>query len=537
MPEINFSQRDVRRELLTLDVHKSSGPDGIPAMVLKQCAPELCPVLTRLFALSYHTRQVPSSWKTAHVHPVPKKGDRSDPSNYRPIAITSLLSKVMERVINTKLLRYLEEHDLISDRQYGFRHGRSTGDLLVYLTHRWASAIESQGEALAVSLDMAKAFDRVWHRGLLSKLPSYGLPEGLCKWVASFLSSRCIRAVVDGCCSAKLDLNAGVPQGSVLSPTLFLLHINDLLSIDGIHCYADDSTGDAFYTCRANIPRSAVVESREQLVSQIESSLSKISDWGRDNLVQFNPSKTQVCAFTAKKTPFTVAPQFQDTTLTISNSIGILGVDISSDVQFRCHLEDKVKMASKKLGVLNRAKRYFTPGQRLRLYKSQVRPHMEYCSHLWAGAPAYQLGPLDSVQRRAVRIVDDPILTSDIEPLSLRRDVASLCVLYRLYNGLCSEELFEMVPTATFYHRTARHRQGIHAHTLQPQWSRTVRYQRNFLPRTIRLWNELPAEVFPQDYSMGSFKRGVLVRDCWPPSWPIGNSLLRWKMPNPGFVQ
>ncbi|CAH2084689.1 unnamed protein product [Euphydryas editha] len=509
MPEISFSQRDVRRELLSLDVHKSSGPDGIPAIVLKQCAPELCPVLTRLFALSYHTRQVPSSWKTAHVHPVPKKGDRSDPSNYRPIAITSLLSKVMERVINTKLLRYLEEHDLISDRQYGFRHGRSTGDLLVYLTHRWASAIESQGEALAVSLDMAKAFDRVWHRGLLSKLPSYGLPEGLCKWVASFLSGRCIRAVVDGCCSAKLDLNAGVPQGSVLSPTLFLLHINDLLSIDGIHCYADDSTGDAFYTGRANIPRSAVVESREQLVSQIESSLSKVSDWGRNNLVQFNPSKTQVCAFTAKKTPFTVAPQFQDTTLTISNSIGILGIDISSDVQFRCHLEDKVKMASKKLGVLNRAKRYFTPGQRLLLYKSQVRPHMEYCSHLWAGAPAYQLGPLDSVQRRAVRIVDDPILTSDIEPLSLRRDLASLCVLYRLYNGLCSEELFEMMPTAAFYHRTARHRQGIHAHTLQPKWSRTVRYQRNFLPRTIRLWNELPAEVFPQDYSMGSFKRGV----------------------------
>lgn len=509
MPEINFSQRDVRRELLALNIHKSSGPDGIPAIVLKKCAPELCPVLTRLFALSYHIRQVPSSWKTAHVHPVPKKGDRSDPSNYRPIAITSLLSKVMERVINTKLLRYLEEHDLISDRQYGFRHGRSTGDLLVYLTHRWASAIESQGEALAVSLDMAKAFDRVWHRGLLSKLPSYGLPEGLCKWVASFLSGRCIRAVVDGCCSAKLGLNAGVPQGSVLSPTLFLLHINDLLSIDGIRCYADDSTGDAFYTGRANIPRSAVVESREQLVSQIESILSRVSDWGRDNLVQFNPSKTQVCAFTAKKTPFTVAPQFQDTPLIISSSIGILGVDISSDVQFRCHLEDKVKLASKKLGVLNRAKRYFTPGQRLLLYKSQVRPHMEYCSHLWAGAPAYQLGPLDSVQKRAVRIVDDPILTSDIEPLSLRRDLASLCVLYRLYNGLCSEELFEMMPTATFYHRTARHRQGIHAHTLQPKWSRTVRFQRNFLPRTIRLWNELPAEVFPQCYSMGSFKGGV----------------------------
>ena len=474
MPEITFTQRDVRRELLSLDVHKSSGPDGIPAVVLKQCAPELCPVLTRLFALSYSANEVPCSWKTALVHPVPKKGDRSDPSNYRPIAITSLLSKVMERVINTKLLRYLEDHDLLSDRQYGFRHGRSTGDLLVYLTHRWSVAVESQGEALAVSLDVAKAFDRVWHGGLLSKLPSYGLPEGLCKWVASFLSGRSIKAVVDGSCSNSLDINAGVPQGSVLSPTLFLLHINDMLSIDGMHCYADDSTGLAEYTGRANIPRSTVEEKREQVVSEIESTLCRVSDWGRLNLVHFNPVKTQVCVFTAKKTPFAMSPQFLNTPLTTGKSIGILGVDISHDVQFRRHIEGKVTLASKKVGVLNRSKQYFTSGQRLLLYKSQVRPHLEYCSHLWAGAPQYQLEPCDALQRRAMRIVDDPKLTSVIEPLSLRRDFSSLCVFYRLYNGMCSEELFDMMPTATFYHRTARHRQRVHPHTLESIRSYTI---------------------------------------------------------------
>ena len=137
----------------------------------------------------------------------------------------------------------------------------------------------------------------------------------------------------------------------------------------------------------------------------------------------------------------------------------------------------------------------------------------EVCRHVCRGSWALDcrvgLEPFDSVQRRAVRIVDDSNLTNGIEPLGLRRDFASLCVFYRLYNGLCSEELFEMMPTATFYHRTARHRQGVHPHTLEPKWSRTVRFQRNFLPRTLRLWNELPAEVFPQAYSMGFFKRGV----------------------------
>ena len=165
-----------------------------------------------------------------------KKGDRTDPSNYGLIAITSLLSKVMERVVNTQLLRYLEDRLLISDRQYGFRHRRSAVDVLVYLTHRCAEAIESRGEALAVNLDIAKAFDRVWHRFLLSKLPSYGAPEGLCYWVASFLSERSVRIVVDGFSSYTFSINAGVPKGSVLSPTLVILHINDLLQISNIRC-------------------------------------------------------------------------------------------------------------------------------------------------------------------------------------------------------------------------------------------------------------------------------------------------------------
>lgn len=509
MQEIRITQAAVRKVLWTLDERKSSGPDGIPAIVLKKCAPELSPVLTRLFSLSYNSGIVPSSWKVAHVHPIPKKGDRSDPTNYRPIAITSLLSKVMERVINSQLLRYLEEHQLISDRQYGFRHGRSAGDLLVYLTHRWGEAIESRGEALAVSLDIAKAFDRVWHRALLAKLPSYGVPEGLCTWIGSFLHGRCIRAVVDGACSETMSINAGVPQGSVLSPTLFILHINDLLQISNIHCYADDSTGDAHYLGRANAPVSEVMKGRAELVSSVECSLEQVTDWGKRNQVQFNPSKTQAIAFTAKKSAFNLTPRFQGIPLTLASNISILGVNISSEVQFRSHLENKAGLTSKKLGVLNRAKRYFTPNQRLMLYKAQVRPHMEYCSHLWSGAPKYQLDPLDSLQRRAVRLVNDPKLSNRLESLSVRRDVGSLCLFYRYFNGECSDEIFNLIPPSHFYHRTGRYRQKGHPHIIDTWKSRTTRFNRLFLPRTCKLWNALPPEVFPQVYNLNRFKRDV----------------------------
>ena len=133
MSPIKFSTHKVRKALLQLNTSKSSGPDGIPAIVLKSCAPELAPVLNKLFQLSYNLGIFPSSWKLAHVFPIPKKGDKSDPSNYRPIAITSLISKTMETIVTKQLLAFLETNNLLSDHQYGFRQARSTGDLLALL--------------------------------------------------------------------------------------------------------------------------------------------------------------------------------------------------------------------------------------------------------------------------------------------------------------------------------------------------------------------------------------------------------------------
>ncbi|XP_045499440.1 uncharacterized protein LOC123697067 [Colias croceus] len=132
---------------------------------------------------------------------------------------------------------------------------------------------------------------------------------------------------------------------------------------------------------------------------------------------------------------------------------------------------------------------------------------MEYCSHLWAGAPQYQLLPFDRLQRRASRIVDRPELTDRLDPLALRRDVASLCIFYRIYNGECSDELFGLVPAAKFHNRTARHKLKYHPHHLDAWRSSTVRFSRHFLPRTTLLWNKLPASVFPKNFDMGTFKK------------------------------
>ncbi|KAJ2945954.1 hypothetical protein O0L34_g4871 [Tuta absoluta] len=347
MSEIAVHTKEVRRVLCSLDVNKASGPDGIPARVLRLCAPELSPVLTRLFRLFLKERTVPGAWKLANVQPVPNKGDRADPAHYRPIAITSILCKVMERVLNSKLLTYLEDNDLLNDRQYGFRRGRSTGGLLVYVTQCWGEAIEKNGEALAVSLDISKAFDRVWHASLLSKLPAYGIPTDFCTWISDFLSERSIRVVV-------------VPQGSVLSETLFLLHIIDLLW-HGIVGYADDSAVSERYLTGAKTSGDEIRSIRKTTVERTDLTLSLVSQWSDDNLVSFNATNTQACLLTAKRSPFDWTPTFRGTSVPVTDRLELLGMELTSNPNFGATIEYKAQTAAKKLGILKRVKRYFTP--------------------------------------------------------------------------------------------------------------------------------------------------------------------------------
>src|ERR1700755_1708381 len=292
LPVISFDQ--VHGLLKSMNVRKASGPDGIPPRVLRECASELAPSLVQLFSLCLNTSTFPQCWKRAIVQPIPKKGSRSDPSNYRPIALTCILSKIFETLLNSHFLDHLESHSLLSDHQYGFRRSRSTGDILSYLTDLWSSALTNHYETCGGGVCISMAFDREWHASLLSKLPSFWFPLLLCLLMSSFLSNRSISAVVDGATSSSFSVNSGVPQGSVLSPTLFLLFINDLLSCSSnhIHSYADDSTLHSSTLFKSAPSFASRVASRLLLSDSILADLDRISQWGSLNLVKFNSLKT-----------------------------------------------------------------------------------------------------------------------------------------------------------------------------------------------------------------------------------------------------
>ena len=509
MPTPIISVRKVRRVLASLKIDKASGPDRIPAWFLKQFAAEIAPVLSRLFRLILNTCTYPSVWKHAFVHPVPKKGDRSNPSNYRPIALTSTIAKVFETLLNSHFIKHLESNHLLSDHQYGFRMARSTGDLLSYLTDIWSSALRDFGESFIIALDISKAFDRVWHQALLAKLPAYGFTPPLCNLIRSFLSDRFISVVVDGATSAPFPISSGVPQGSVLSPTLFLLFINDLLhsTSSPMHSFADDSTLHISSSFSSRPSSDARSDSRITLFSNINSDLRSISEWGSQNLVKFNASKTQFLPISLSTCNSYPPIIFEDNSIEPLSSINILGIQISSKFSWRSHIIQIAKSASKKLGVLFRCRKFFTSAQLFKLYIGLIRPCLEYCSHIWGSSPAVFL--LDRVQSKAIRLINDHSLTSSLDSLSLRREVASLSLFYRYYFGHCSAELRDRVPRPLRRPRCTRQAVASHQYSVELCNHRIERCSDCFFPSTSVAWNSLPAAVFPASYNLSSFKRHV----------------------------
>ena len=210
----------VKIVIANLDLSKASGPDCIPVVVLKNCKFELSYILAELFNKCLEESCSPDCWKVSLVVPVFKHvGERSTAKNYHPVSLLSMVSKVFEKLVNNRIIDDLEKFGCFSDFQYGFRFSRSTADLLTVVSDRTATAFNRFGATRAVALVISKAFDRVWHAGLLYKLKSYGISGQIFGLISSCLSNRWHGVVLDGKSSQEYSVNAGVPQGSILGAT------------------------------------------------------------------------------------------------------------------------------------------------------------------------------------------------------------------------------------------------------------------------------------------------------------------------------
>ena len=382
-------------------------------VVLQNCEPELSYILAELFNKCLKESCFPDCWKVSSVVPVFKNiGERSTAKNYRPVSLLSVISKVFEKLVNNRIVDHLEKCGLFSDFRYGFRSSQSTADLLTVVSDRIARAFNRSGATRDVALDISKAFDRVWHAGLYLKLRSYGISGQIFGLISSFLSNRRLRVV--------LYEKSGVPQSSILGPTLFLLYINDFP--DDVICDVAINADDAILYSKCD--RASDLWQQLELASELESDLRDTVNWGKKWLVNCNAGKTQLVSFDRSNNNGSIDVKMDGSVLEEKSSFKILGLTFSSKLDWVSYIISIAKTASKKIGALIHSVKFLSLEVAPYLYKSTIRPCMEYCCHVWAGAPSCYLELLDKLQKRICRIVG-PSLATSLEPLAHRQNLAS----------------------------------------------------------------------------------------------------------------
>ena len=274
-----------------VDISKACGFDGIGNRIIKSCCEGIHSFFTKFVNLSFALGQYPTVWKMANVVPIFKKGEPQLKINYRPVSLLPCLSKICERVVFIRLYNFLSEICFLYKFQSEFRPCHSTVNQLLYIVHQIYCAFEAGKEVRVVFLDISKAFDKVWHTGLLKKLEALGVRNPLLQWFESYLENRMQRVVVEGQSYEWEKVGSGVPQGSVLGSLLFLIYINDLTD-ELESCsfiFADDTT------------LFEVVDDPMDSGQLLNDDLTKISWWSDRWLVTMNPSKTRSMTFSNKR--------------------------------------------------------------------------------------------------------------------------------------------------------------------------------------------------------------------------------------------
>ena len=285
-----FTPTEVESVLKSLKTGKAAGPDAINNRLLIELAQPLASPLCDLFNFSLLSGKVPDIWKIANVTPIHKKNDPNDVSNYRPISLLSTIGKGIEKLVHKHVFNFFRDNEILTALQSGFVEGDSTVNQLVDIYNTFCKAFDDGKEVRAIFFDISKAFDTVWHQGLLYKLQTVGITGSLLLWFTDYLHNRKQRVVLPGGISDWTTISAGVPQGSILGPLQFLIYINDIVEdINSfIRLFADDTS---LYVIVENPLVSAEI---------LNSDIAKVHAWATKWLVTFNPPKTEEMIFSRK---------------------------------------------------------------------------------------------------------------------------------------------------------------------------------------------------------------------------------------------
>ena len=398
---VPVSQEEVLREIRKSKRKKSPGFDLITTEVLQKLPMNVITSLMHIFNSSFHLKYVPAYWKIAEIIMIPKPGKLPhEVSSYRPISLLPALSKLFERLFINRLKPIVEQKCVIPKHQFGFRNSHSTIDQVHRIIDTIENTFESKSVCSAVFLDVSQAFDKVWHPGLLFKIKKI-LPKQFCEVIKSYLEERFFRIKYEDAFSELKEIKAGVPQGSILSPLLYLIFTSDLL------CREDHITA----TFADDTALLAVAETAEQSSLKVQEAVDSIVSWAKKWRIQLNSSKSTHTFYSLKKIDYSPV-YISGTAIPHSNQAKYLGMTLDTRLRWKEHVKKKreeLDLKSKKMYYLIGRRSKLSISNKLLLYKQILKPIWLYGLQLWGCASQSNINLIQRFQNKVLRcIVDAP---------------------------------------------------------------------------------------------------------------------------------
>ena len=517
-----ISEEKILKIIRSLNPNKAHGWDEISVRMIKLCDMALVIPLKIIFINCLRRGIFPDIWKHANVVPVHKKNEKNVKGNYRPISLLPIFGKILEKLIFDSLYSHLVSSKLLNPNQSGFRPGDSTINQLISITHTIFTAFDCNPplDVRSVYLDISKAFDRVWHDGLIYKLKRCGVSGQLLSLIQNFLKNRKQRTVLNGQASNWGDILAGVPQGSILGPLFFLVYINDLT--ENLKCnvklFADDTS---LFT---------VVQDSNTAASDMNHDLELVRKWANDWRMSFNPDPTKQAVelmFSKKKSVIDhPVILFNDMPVMKVDEHKHLGITLDRTLSFSAHIKAAISKTRKGIGMLRFLSRYLPRHTLNELYKLYVRPHLDYGDIIYHNPPkvcdftgsttlSSLMEKLESVQYSAALAItgawrgtsrDKLYLDLGWESLSLRRWSRRLTLFYKVINNLTPDYTRDPLPPLHQVQYSFRERD-----TIGQIRARTEKYKSSFYPHCLSEWNKLDPEIRLSS-SVAVFKTKILSK-------------------------
>ena len=437
LPEYKFSEDDIRNACNQIRKKRSCDLHGFSQAVVLSDIDILSPIMTHIANCSLEKGVCPELTKTARVIPVYKgKSENFLYSNYRPISLIPVFSKILEKLIYSKIFDFLVRYKILFKSQYGFRTGHSTVHATLDFLQVIENALQDQEYAIGIFCDLSKAFDTLDHRILLKKLDHYGIRDNWNMWLKSYLTNRKQYVDINGVCSETKNISVGVPQGSILGPLLFLIYINDLPgSLEKLSAilFADDTN--------------LIIKGKNlhQLIEEINSDLEVLNDYFQANKLKLNASKTKLVCFRKKNQQLNkdeILIKFDGTLLVPEENATFLGVILDEYLNWGDHCNKVANTMARNFGVLNRVKKSIPSSSMKILFNSLIFPHYSYCLEAWGSCQSKYLKRIQILQKKAVRAISSANWLSHTEP---RMKKLGILKVEDQHNFQCVNQIFHML--------------------------------------------------------------------------------------------